>query len=125
MIFDERPDLVGIAAAIAAVLLALFIIAEDDDQPVSPAYVLNLDTVEPAPDRYIGPATARVMFLATRDVEQMCLNVARADAPPPGRKIAGCAQNRTIVVPDPCEYTDDSYAVLLCHEKAHVKGWRH
>lgn len=30
-----------------------------------------------------------------------------------------------IVMPNPCEYRDDPYAITLCHELAHVNGWVH
>lgn len=33
--------------------------------------------------------------------------------------------NNTIYVPNPCRYPSDIYAVLLCHEMAHLNGWDH
>lgn len=31
----------------------------------------------------------------------------------------------TIVMPNPCAFPFDSYAVMLCHEVGHVNGWEH
>ncbi len=30
-----------------------------------------------------------------------------------------------INVPNPCFYTSDPYAVVMCHEMAHLNGWKH
>ena len=31
----------------------------------------------------------------------------------------------TVVMPNPCAFPFDSYAVMLCHEVGHVNGWEH
>lgn len=31
----------------------------------------------------------------------------------------------TLVMPNPCWFTSESYAAMTCHEIAHVNGWRH
>lgn len=116
-----------IAAAIAAVvatLAALIAAAGEDDQPVSPALVLNLDTVEPAPAQYTGPVAAKILFLYPQGVESLCTS-AGVGPVPSGRAVAACSQYDVIVMPDPCLYRDDNYAKLLCHEKAHILGWEH
>jgi hypothetical protein len=38
----------------------------------------------------------------------------------------GCAAGSVVIMPNPCDFPRQSYAALLCHEKAHaVSGWRH
>lgn len=39
--------------------------------------------------------------------------------------VLGCARSFGIVMGDPCEYPDQSYAARLCHELAHyLKNWK-
>ena len=37
----------------------------------------------------------------------------------------GCASNETglMIVPNPCDYPDETYARHLCHELGHTNGW--
>ena len=117
----------NIAAAIAAVvaaLVALIAATSEDEHPVSPALSAPFATVEAAPVEYIGPAAAKILFLYPEGVESLCLG-AGVGPVPPGRTVVACAQDDVIVMPDPCLYRDDSYAKLLCHEKAHILGWAH
>ena len=43
--------------------------------------------------------------------------------------VLACEKNKKLILPNPCLYPEekdvDSYAHLLCHEKAHVNGWHH
>lgn len=43
-----------------------------------------------------------------------------------GGPALACAMpaRQTIVVPNPCLYPRDTYARILCHEKAHLAGWQ-
>jgi hypothetical protein len=71
------------------------------------------------PVRYQGEAAAVVLFLD--DVSIACGKAA------PGYVILACASGQTIAMPNPCkpEYYGQSYARLMCHEKAHLgaDGW--
>lgn len=49
----------------------------------------------------------------------------------PGMTVLACylPDEGTLILPNPCYYpeagTPGTFAHLLCHEKAHVNGWRH
>lgn len=37
-----------------------------------------------------------------------------------------CTLGKVVIVPDPCQFPNDFYALLLCHENAHrFGGWEH
>jgi hypothetical protein len=88
---------------------------------------LALGLVQAAPERYTGNATATVMFVDPDAVQKTCMD-AGAVAPEAGKMIVGCQPRlgpfeQKIIVPNPCNYKDDPYAVLLCHELGHWNGW--
>lgn len=113
--------LIVAAAASFAALIALT--ADDEDEPVSPAVVADLTSVQPAPPEYRGAAAARILFLEPEFVHPVCTEAGAASAP--GRFVAACVVGEITVMPDPCAYPEDTYAKLMCHEKAHLLGWRH
>ena len=77
------------------------------------------------PLEYRHGAVAVVHFVDTQEeIDAVCGKA------PPGKTKLGCETEKgEIVVPNPCNYPeasdDNSYAHLLCHEKAHVNGWLH
>lgn len=80
----------------------------------------------PIPTEYQGtPTAAVVLFLTPQEVNAACGN---AD---PLWNVYACTyvDKRVIVMPNPCLYPEaknvESYAHLMCHEKAHINGWRH
>ena len=68
-----------------------------------------------------GPATTKVTFMSTQNVTKLCGAFA-ADKETPMR---ACAMGDAIIMPEPCEYTGQSFARIMCHEKGHVLGWTH
>lgn len=73
----------------------------------------------------VGSQTIVVHFLDTQEeIDKAC-----GKAEKKGFTKLGCVKdNGQIYVSNPCnwpEAKDDTYARLMCHEKAHVQGWRH
>jgi hypothetical protein len=66
------------------------------------------------------PARARLHTLATTDVQAACT---RARPSPADVTIYACARNGVVTMPNPCEFPDERFAELLCHELAHINGW--
>jgi len=79
----------------------------------------------PVPPEYYGNTTAKVVFMEPREVNHRCGN------DDPLWIIYACAYSdkRLMILPNPCDYPESkntaSYAYLVCHEKAHLKGWKH
>lgn len=81
----------------------------------------------PIPVQYQGGAAVLVhMVDDQKTLDTMC------GGPPPKGQRLGCetADNKAeVVVMNPCRYPEaidvHSFAHLMCHEKAHVNGWRH
>ena len=65
-----------------------------------------------------------VIFVWPKDVNTYCGNDT-----PLERTFLACEKGGTLIMPNPCLYPEmkdvDSYAHLLCHEKAHINGWNH
>lgn len=74
-----------------------------------------------------GAAYATTFFLNTEQVQELCDKGVKEK----GNVAFACsgAQNdrKVIILPNPCPYgaKGERYAELVCHEVAHVKGWRH
>lgn len=67
------------------------------------------------PETFQQPSEYTIRTVPLGDIYEMC-----------GRRAAaGCAFNDTVIMPNPCDYADQAYAALLCHEQGHVNGWRH
>lgn len=77
------------------------------------------------PKEYHGNTGAVVLFMEPQQVNKYCGNT------DPDWIVYACAwsSKKLIVMPNPCNYPEakntDSYAYLMCHEKAHLKGWKH
>ena len=72
------------------------------------------------PVRYQSSAAYRVEFMAPSAVGARCRQLgSRVDD-----YIEGCVAAGVMVLPNPCR-SSDTYAMLACHEMAHVNGWRH
>jgi hypothetical protein len=41
----------------------------------------------------------------------------------PSRVFEACVRGTTVFVPNPCDYPTEKFAILLCHEQAHLQGW--
>lgn len=80
----------------------------------------------PIPEQYKGPATATVRMVDTQeDIERWC-----GKAEPPKTRMGCLDDTGAIVILNPCKDKEDmqdkfSVGYLMCHEKAHVNGWRH
>ena len=78
--------------------------------------------VAPAPKRYHGNDTvAKVAFINQYHVNHICNQDGK------GFTLA-CTyvQSRQIIMPNPCVYSDtEFFARLMCHELAHLHGWKH
>jgi len=90
------------------------------------AFVLGIALVEAPPAKFIPTQTsANVIFAPPNEVSEVC------SKGHPFRAVACAKQlgpNRGFVImPHPCDpsFKQDDYALLLCHELAHLKGWRH
>lgn len=79
-------------------------------------------TIPPQAPREFQSSTAMTMIATDQaTIEAFC-----GKAPLGWNKVA-CAEStsRTIVVPNPCHYNHERYAAILCHELAHLNGWKH
>lgn len=86
------------------------------------AYILPLvgETQRP-PQKFQGNARAVLEVIDPDEIESACLVG--------GPGALACTKlypdRPTIVMPNPCAFPFDSYAVMLCHEVGHVNGWEH
>lgn len=106
-----------ILGAAVAVLVANINVTE---RPNLKVHMLDSDTYVPVPLpplkwQGLSEVSAKVTFL--RDANLGC----------PGEGVIACTYyQRTpneIVMPNPCQYPEDDYARVLCHELGHVRGW--
>jgi len=70
------------------------------------------------PGLYRKDKTVVVTFAKPELVQELC---GRRGVP----ELIGCAESLppSMVVPNPCTHTDQSYARTLCHELGHANGW--
>jgi len=69
----------------------------------------------PVPPReFQGPSVAKVEFVQAESVLFRCIDA--------GPSVA-CTHGDRITITNPCDYPDQAYARLLCHEMAHVNLW--
>ena len=67
-----------------------------------------------APSRFQHLGKSRVLF--TIDTAGECMI---------GNAVA-CTMGSAIILPDPCEYPQEYYARIVCHENGHrFGGWKH
>lgn len=90
-------------------------------------WLLVLNTIAlPIPEKYMREAVATVRMIETQnELDKVCGTAS------PGATKLGCQLTNTnlIVTGNPCHYPEAkdpySYARLMCHEKAHLNGWKH
>ncbi len=82
--------------------------------PVDPYPVTKTFAGMPPPKFHQDTAA---ILIFTSDVSSYCGKA------PKGYVTLACAQGPQIAMPNPCQFPDDPYAALLCHEMAHVNGW--
>lgn len=91
------------------------------DAGKSPRYMLPLVGETQAPPIAMqGDVRVRADFIWPEDVSGRCHS----------KDALACMQDipgePTIIMPNPCWFVwTDEYAAMLCHEIAHVNGWRH
>ena len=73
------------------------------------------------PARYQGGATVMLQTTDQAGINSTCQ--ALFGAPPAGMKMNACNTGERIVMPNPCDYPNEAYAKLLCHELGHANGW--
>lgn len=83
--------------------------------------LLNVTSENMPPEEYRGDYTtlSSVLTLPETRIREIC-----------GSEHAlACAGREgsfdVLYLPNPCGYPSDPYAVLLCHEMAHLQGWSH
>ncbi len=124
----------GTQVTITLVLVCAFGLAKIDERhskilppKMSSPFMKNLtvselpqgDWVVP-PSAYQGNNSAIIHFIDFEEAPKYC-----------GHPYAGGCQPEdvrgrpNIIVPNPCKYTEQAYAAILCHELAHVNGWEH
>lgn len=80
----------------------------------------------PIPQQYQKGAVAVVHFVDTQEEIDMACGKA-----PEGRIKMGCmTDSGELVVDNPCNHKKEmkdkkTFTFLMCHEKAHINGWRH
>lgn len=68
------------------------------------------------PEIYRQDSTVTITFAKPALVQELCGLRSVKD-------LVGCATEKTMIVPNPCAYPEQSYARTLCHESGHLQGW--
>ena len=52
-------------------------------------------------------------------------SVAKCGSPPPEKHtyFEACVRGNMVHMPNPCDYPQEKFATLLCHEYGHLEGW--
>lgn len=82
--------------------------------------------VEGAPPEFQGNTHGIIATESPENIDAFCRSI--SENTPENRVILACAYPamNSIFLPNPCLYQErDPYARLLCHELAHLQGWRH
>ena len=74
------------------------------------------------PPEYRGTGAVIVVFVPEYLLEQVCGIKA-----PEGLRLRACARmfpggKKYVVMPDPCAYAEQEYALIMCHENGHALG---
>lgn len=111
---------IGVVSILLAT--ALIVVICERPRPVR-AQVTGLPThfVQVPPARFMGNTDSRVVTID--DPNSFCR--AGGAVVPQGWFIHACNQNNTSWMPNPCRWSHEYYAALLCHELAHNHGWQH
>lgn len=104
---------------LSAALLASFVAADGKATDARDPRTISDGS---APARFQGDNAAVVYFINTKDLQTMC----GGDAPE-GYYYAGCSGTRdgvpVIALPNPCQFDNEPYAHIACHELGHRNGW--
>jgi len=68
------------------------------------------------PEIYRGDATVTVTFAKPELVQELCGKRGV-------KELIGCGEPGLMIVPNPCQYPNEVYARIICHEAAHSQGW--
>ena len=91
-----------LAAALAAASTTMF----SDDRP---------------PDRYRADAAFTIELRDQSGIDRTCHPL--FGVPPKGMKTDACSTQGRVIMPNPCDYSTETYARMLCHELGHINGW--
>lgn len=85
------------------------------------------DFVTRPPVDYLGgaPVSFNEIVVPSRLIDAACRSQGSRSSPT--MVVVGCylpALN-TVILPNPCDFPDEVYAQIKCHEVAHIRGWRH
>lgn len=77
------------------------------------------------PERFTSTSAATVQLVDRGDVNAAC------GTAPEGFEYVACTRTRerkgvrvsTIIMPNPCQFPEERFAQILCHEFGHVNGW--
>ena len=80
------------------------------------ALLVPLAEITLPPERYRSDTTSTITFAKPELVQELC-----------GKRgvdeLVACFEPPVIIVPNPCDYPDESYARIVCHEIGHANGW--
>lgn len=73
------------------------------------------------PVRFRGDNTVVVTFAKPELVQELCRNHEQERDP----HLVGCAHflPPSMVVPNACDFPNETYARIICHEGGHSRGW--
>lgn len=81
------------------------------------------------PKKYQGLdfVSTRVEFVQDADSKEGCEKYGTIGVIACTRRSAGTAYDplSIVVMPNPCQYPEEDYARIMCHELGHVRGWHH
>lgn len=82
----------------------------------------------PPPEDQGGGFVTEYYVGVDQDAGDLCVTLFPALTPGPGRRVLACTGGSLSILPNPCapQYADESFAAVVCHEKAHqLFGWKH
>ena len=114
----------------ALAALALLVSTPSVPQTVNPTVVLDAPVGVPAPalpkgydPRTVNDGLPPVRFEGAATLIVSFGTVFECGQAPPGYHFGACVRSGIVHMPNPCEYTDQSYARHMCHELGHANGW--
>ena len=73
------------------------------------------------PTRFQGHATVTLQIADQAGIDAICHPL--FGRPPAGMRTDGCQTGDRVILPNPCDFPEDRYATMLCHELGHANGW--
>ena len=70
------------------------------------------------PEATRGDKTVTAFYVGSRAQREAMCRLAGA----PANSLA-CGNSNMLILPNPCDYTNEPYAALTCHELGHANGW--